>query len=161
MSPIWFIKQLKVFAKSNTFIMILIISRGLLFNTFELVLKSSVMKKLFLISIFLLFSISTYSQKTPLPKTEKNGDLTEITIYYENGSIMQHGFYTIDGKLHNSWESYNLDGSKKCFANYNNGIKVGVWTYWNDNKITKIEYDKNKVLKIEEIVLEEGSKNNF
>ena len=50
---------------------------------------------------------------------------------------------------------------KKCFANYNNGIKVGVWTYWNDNKITKIEYDKNKVLKIEEIVLEEGSKNNF
>ena len=64
---------------------------------------------------------------------------------------MQHGFYTKEGKLHGSWESYNSDGSKKCFATYNYGLKVGVWTYWNMHKITKIEYDNDNILKIEEI----------
>ena len=63
---------------------------------------------------------------------------------------MQHGFYTKEGKLHGAWESYNLDGSKKCDATYNNGAKVGTWTYWNQGKITKIEYDNDKVVKIEE-----------
>ena len=74
---------------------------------------------------------------------------------------MQHGFYTTEGKLHAAWEFYNSDGSKKCIANYNYGDKVGVWTYWNKNKITKIKYDTNKIVNIEEINAEERVKNNL
>ena len=80
-------------------------------------------------------------------------------MYYENGTIMQHGFYTADSKLHASWESYNMDGSRKCVATYNYGIKVGVWTYYKDNKITKLTYDSNKIVNIEEFNANEKVKN--
>ena len=119
------------------------------------------MKNLVLFITVLFFDISSYSQNTQLPKTETKGNLQEVTIYYENGAIMQHGFYTKEGKLHGSWESYNSDGSKKCFATYNYGLKVGVWTYWNMHKITKIEYDNDNILKIEEINIREQDKNNY
>lgn len=119
------------------------------------------MKKLLLIFTLLLFSVSIYSQTKYLPKTETKGDLQEITLYYENGAIMQHGFYTKEGKLHASWESYNLDGTRKCLATYNYGVKIGTWTYWNDNKVTKIEYDNNKVVKIEEFEVKDLPKTSY
>lgn len=114
-----------------------------------------------LIFTLLLFCTAIYSQNTKLPKTETKGDLQEVTLYYENGSIMQHGFYTKDGKLHASWESYNSDGSPKCYATYNYGVKVGVWTYWNENKITKIEYDNDKIVKIEEVEIPNKPINSY
>lgn len=119
------------------------------------------MKNLLIIIAFFFISASVYSQKTHLPKTETKGNLQEITIYYEDGTIMQHGFYTNEGKLHASWESYNADGSKKCYATYNNGVKVGIWTYWSKDKITKIEYDNNKIIKIEEVEIIPNNKINY
>lgn len=119
------------------------------------------MKNLFSFLIFLLLSFAANSQNTPLPKTETKGNLQEITLYYESGAIMQHGFYTKEGKLHASWESFNLDGSRKCYATYNNGLKVGIWTYWNKDKITKIEYDNDNVIKIEEFEIKPENKNNY
>lgn len=119
------------------------------------------MKKFLFILAVLLFSVSVFSQTKYLPKTETKGDLQEITLYYENGAVMQHGFYTKEGKLHASWESYNVDGSRKCLATYNNGAKVGVWTYWNKDKVTKIEYENNIVLKIEEFEAKELTKNTY
>lgn len=119
------------------------------------------MKNILLVFVFLFFGSVVYSQNTNMPKTETKGDLQEVTLYYENGNIMQHGFYTKDGKLHASWESYNLDGTKKCYATYNYGVKVGVWTYWSDHKITKIEYDNNKIINITELDIQNSPKNNL
>jgi len=109
------------------------------------------MKKIALLIILLITTSNIYSQNTTLKKIEVKGDLTEVTFYYKDGVIMQHGFYTKDGKLHASWESYNPDGSLKCYATYNYGLKVGVWIYWKEDKITKITYDNNKIIDIEEV----------
>ena len=117
------------------------------------------MKKFLLTVVILLLATTIYSQEAKIEKTKTEGDLTEVTIYYENGTIMQHGFYTSKSELHGSWESYYLDGRKKCIATYNNGAKIGVWTYWNGDKITKITYKNNKVIKIEEINKDERVKN--
>jgi len=119
------------------------------------------MKKLLLLATLLLFTNTIYSQESELRKIEKKGDLQEVTLYYENGAIMQHGFYTEDGKLHASWESYNIDGSRKCIATYNFGVKVGVWTYWNKNKITKVEYDNNKIVSVKESDEETSTKKDY
>jgi len=117
------------------------------------------MKKLFL-SIILLFSISfLFAQENIIQKEKAKNNLTEVTIYYENGSIMQHGFYNSQSELHGSWESYYSDGRKKCIATYHNGNKIGVWTYWNGNKITKVTYKNNKVVNIEVINENERVKN--
>jgi hypothetical protein len=143
--------------------MIKIISSKTLFCKFEIIESpnSKMMKKTLFILIVLFCTSFIYSQTNKLQKTEIKGDLTEVTLYYENGSIMQHGFYTKEGELHASWESYNMDGSRKCIATYNYGVKVGVWTYYKDNKMTKITYDNNKIIEIKEVNKEEKVDNNF
>ncbi|NLP57697.1 toxin-antitoxin system YwqK family antitoxin [Lutibacter sp. B1] len=119
------------------------------------------MKNLLLTFVTLFSTFVVFSQENDIRKIEKKGDLLEVKLYYENGNIMQHGFYTEDGKLHATWESFNLDGSRKCIATYNYGVKVGTWTYWSENKITKIVYDNNNIISIEETELTEKIKNTF
>ncbi len=119
------------------------------------------MKKIFFALILLFCTSFIYSQNNKLQKTEIKGDLTEVTLYYGNGTIMQHGFYTKNGKLHASWESYNMDGSRKCIATYNYGVKVGVWTYFKDQKITKVTYDNNKVIEIRDVTNDKKVENNI
>lgn len=119
------------------------------------------MKKIILISIFALFSLSLSAQNKHLPKTEKKGKLTEVTLYYDNGEIMQHGFYTKSGKLHGGWESYSENGSRKCVAFYDKGVKVGTWYYWNNKKVTKVIYDNNKIVLMEELTDEDQLKSKF
>ncbi len=111
--------------------------------------------------MLVFFSSIIYSQNTNFQKTEIKGDLREVTLYYEDGVIMQHGFYTEDGKLHASWESYNTDGSIKFYATYNYGVKVGVWIYWSEDKITKVTYDNNKIIDIEEVDIVKTAKSSF
>lgn len=102
-----------------------------------------------LITIF-FFSVSSYGQEN-IKKIVPVGDLYEVTIYYTNGNIMQHGFLNKEQKLHASWESYFLDGSRKCVATYDNGNKVGVWFYWKDGIKTKVTYKDNKIEVVEEV----------
>jgi len=105
---------------------------------------------LFIVTLLLSFSI-TYAQNTKLPKTEKKGDLTEVTIYYNNGEVMQHGSYNAAGKLQGQWNSYNEDGSKKCIAFYDYDVKVGTWIYWDKGFKTNVVYDNNKIIRIEKV----------
>jgi antitoxin component YwqK of YwqJK toxin-antitoxin module len=119
------------------------------------------MKTLLLTLTLLFSSIFSFAQDSNLRKTEIKGDLLEVTLYYENGTIMQHGFYTEDGKLHASWESYYIDGTRKCVATYNYGVKVGIWTYWNNDKITKVEYDNNKIISVKEVSEDSTIKKDF
>jgi len=109
------------------------------------------MKNIVLISAFLLFSSLVFAQSKYEKKIKKTGDLYEVTIYYDNGKIMQHGFLSKDKKLHASWESYNEDGSRKCVATYNHGVKVGTWFYYLDGKKTKVVYDNNKIISVEKL----------
>jgi antitoxin component YwqK of YwqJK toxin-antitoxin module len=109
------------------------------------------MKNIFFIILLILCTSKIYSQQTQLPKTEEKGDLKEVTIFYENGEIMQHGFFTKSGKLHGGWESYNSDGTRKCVAFYNEGVKVGTWYYWDKGIQTKVIYDHNKIISVEKV----------
>lgn len=106
-------------------------------------------KIIYLISFF-LFTSFIYSQEDKNRKVVPVGDMFEVTIYYDNGNIMQHGFLSKDLQLHASWESYYEDGRRKCYATYNEGAKVGIWYYWYDNKITKVEYENNSVISVED-----------
>ncbi|MFD1315003.1 toxin-antitoxin system YwqK family antitoxin [Namhaeicola litoreus] len=108
----------------------------------------------------LLFSVLTfficlnaYAQKKNQTITPV-GDLFEVTIYYNDGSIMQKGFLNQENQLHASWESFFENGDRKCVATYENGKKVGVWYYWDLNgKKTKVIYQDNKVVSTEEVTL--------
>ena len=109
------------------------------------------MKKLFLSIVFLFSSYFLFSQTEDTIKTVKLGSLYEVTIYYDNGNIMQHGFLTEDNKLHASWESYYEDGSKKCVATYDKGVKTGIWYYYYKDKVKRVTYSENKIIEVEEL----------
>ena len=117
------------------------------------------MKKIIIAICFILFAINVTAQNDIIKKVEVSNDLTEVSIFYENGTIMQHGFYTKEGLLDNTWESYNIDGSKKCIAYYKKGVKIGVWTYWNKGVISKVTYKDDKIISIKEFQEDELLKN--
>ena len=109
------------------------------------------MKKNVVVFALLLFTSFSFSQNNEIKKIKKVGSLYDVTIYYRSGQIMQHGFLTEDEKLHASWESLNEDGSRKCVATYNKGVKVGVWFYYYGDKKTKVTYRDNKIISVENL----------
>jgi len=108
------------------------------------------MRKFTITICLIMFGLYSNAQNEIIEKVKVTNELTEVNIYYENGALMQHGFYTKKGELHNSWESYYSNGSKKCLAFYKEGVKVGIWTYWNEGIISKVEYKNNKIVSIKE-----------
>ena len=114
-----------------------------------------VMKKHFFTALTLfIFAFAFGQEQTQQPKIEAIGDLFRVTVYYENGQIMQKGFMTKDNKLHASWESFYPNGNRKCVATYDQGDKVGVWFYWHMDRKTKVTYEKNRIVSVEELDLE-------
>ena len=112
------------------------------------------MKKLIIFIAVFAFCSTLTAQEKKNQKIEQVGDLFEVTIYYDNGQIMQHGFLTKENQLHASWESYYENGNRKCIATYNNGAKVGTWFYYYFDKRTKVVYDNNEIVEVEDIPLE-------
>jgi len=106
-------------------------------------------KKLLLITVlFSFFLVNSQSENNI--KMVQSGSLYEVTIYYNNGEVMQHGFMTPENELHNLWKSYYDDGTIKCKAVYNKGEKVGIWHYYYRNeKAKRVTYEDNKVVKVE------------
>ena len=117
-------------------------------------LKPVIMKKLIIFIGFLAISLSASAQDKTNQKIEPIGDLFEVTVYYDNGQIMQHGFLTKENQLHASWESYYENGNRKCIATYDSGAKVGTWFYYYLDKRTKVVYENNKIVSVEELPLE-------
>ncbi|WP_127844522.1 toxin-antitoxin system YwqK family antitoxin [Psychroflexus aestuariivivens] len=95
-----------------------------------------------------LMSFSLFAQDgNDNVKLEKEGELTKVTMYYEDGIVHQIG-YTKNNKLHGEWKSFDKDGNKIAKANYENGNKVGKWFFWNDGKLSEVDYDTNRIVKV-------------
>ena len=110
------------------------------------------MKKLIVILATILFSSQfSKAQDEDTLKLVNLGSLFEVTIYYDNGKIMQHGFLTPDNKLHASWESYYEDGKKKCVATYDKGVKTGIWYYYYKDNTKRVTYKDDKIVNVEDL----------
>ncbi|MFN2260849.1 MAG: toxin-antitoxin system YwqK family antitoxin [Psychroflexus sp.] len=80
-------------------------------------------------------------------KLEKEGELTKVTIYYDDGNVHQIG-YMKNKELHGEWKSFDQEGNKIAKANYANGNKVGKWFFWNDGKLSEVDYNDNRIVKV-------------
>ena len=100
---------------------------------------------LVLFAILLSYAVSSQELK---PKFEKEGDVIKGTFYYEDGSISQQGFYNKEGKLEGEWKSYDREGNKIALGKYTNGVKTGKWFFWNDNKLSEVNYDNNTIASV-------------
>lgn len=106
------------------------------------------MKNLFYILIVLLItSYSTIAQNNK-PVFSKEGNKIVGTFYHDNGTIAQKGYYAPNGKLDGHWLSYDDRGNLLTKGNYNNGKKVGTWTFYQDNVKKEVTYANSKVAKV-------------
>jgi antitoxin component YwqK of YwqJK toxin-antitoxin module len=112
------------------------------------------MKKLIL-AVVLMFSITAFAQEQKVTYKKLDNNLTQVTYYFaDNSDIMQReGFFNAEGKLQGTWISYDVDGNKIAIANYNNGVKEGVWMYFKEDKVNVVTYDNNKITNVEEKAL--------
>ena len=71
--------------------------------------------------------------------------IVKVEIKHDNGKIYQKGFLK-NNMLHGRWESYNIDGELVVLGHFSRGKKTGKWIFWNDNKLTEVNFKNNKVL---------------
>ncbi|MGY6648525.1 toxin-antitoxin system YwqK family antitoxin [Wenyingzhuangia sp. IMCC45574] len=104
------------------------------------------MKKAFLLVALFIGTLS-YSQNKVEVKETKSG-LLEVTYYHDNGKVAQTGFINNNKKNHGVWKLYDVNGNLKSTGNYNNGMKVGTWVFWNNpgqqnSHFARVEFNKN------------------
>lgn len=98
----------------------------------------------------LIVSMISYAQQERVLKLNKDTNLIDVIYYHDSGVISQTGSYTLDGKLQGEWLSFNAEGKKVVSANYDNGLKVGKWFYWNDETLKEVDYSNNKIANVNE-----------
>lgn len=105
--------------------------------------------------VFILFCITGFSQEQKVDYQQVNDELIKATYYFADNStiIEREGFFNSEGKLQDTWVSYDVNGNKTAIANYNNGKKVGVWQYFTEDKVSLVTYNDNKLIAVEEKVL--------
>jgi antitoxin component YwqK of YwqJK toxin-antitoxin module len=114
--------------------------------------KRFTMKKLQLI-IALFATVSTLAAQSSVEQNITNsyilnGDFIEAKLYHDNGQIAQTGFYTKENKLHGEWISYDTEGNKTAVAQYENGKKVGVWTFYQGDERKEVSYVDSKIAEV-------------
>jgi antitoxin component YwqK of YwqJK toxin-antitoxin module len=100
------------------------------------------MKKFMIIGAVLISSM-IFAQKGT-PKLEVVDNMVKATYYYDNGKIQQEGFFK-DGKLEGMWIAYDAQGNKLSVGEYSNGQKTGKWFFYNEAKLSQVDYTNNQV----------------
>lgn len=121
----------------------------------EILIKNKQNMKTFLNLLIMLICVSAFSQEQKVTYQKNDNDLVKATYYFADNSniIEREGFFNKEGKLHDTWISYDLQGNKTAIATYNNGKKEGVWTYFKTDKINVVTYKDNKLIAVEEKAL--------
>ncbi len=104
------------------------------------------MKRVVLLFALLISGLS-FAQEAQENTYEKAGDLVAVTTYYADGSVKEKGYFK-DKKPHGEWIMYNQDGVRVVRAHYENGEKVGKWMFMNNNVLTEVDYQDNRVASV-------------
>jgi antitoxin component YwqK of YwqJK toxin-antitoxin module len=113
-----------------------------------LILLPQIMKKTMLLLAVVLFAQFTFAQKEKKNEYVANGETIEATLYHDNGMIAQTGFYTNANALDGEWISYDAQGNKTAVANYDNGIKVGTWMFYQGETIKEVSYNNSDIAEV-------------
>ncbi len=108
------------------------------------------MKNLLFILSFLFIGIGCFAQKERKVTLNKDTDLMDVIYYHDNGEVSQTGSYTLDGKLHGDWLTFDINGEKTVAATYDHGKKVGKWFYWLDKTLKEVDYSNNSIVNVRE-----------
>lgn len=101
------------------------------------------MRTIFL-SMFFVFPFVLMANNEPInDKYSVVGAQVQKVSFYESGAVKEQGYF-LNEKLHGTWVSYNEDGSVNTIAFYDQGKKVGIWSFFRNGEEFKVNFDKRK-----------------
>ena len=106
------------------------------------------MKKLMMILALVLVVPMSFGQEEKKDTYVLEGDQIVATLYHANGVIAQQGFYTKKGVLDGQWISFDAKGNKTAVAYYDQGVKVGTWTFYAGDIKKEVTYDQSKIAEV-------------
>ena len=92
-----------------------------------------------------MFTLSLSAQKKKSSEFIREGKLTKVITYHENGQISQTGFLK-KNKLHGKWVSFDKKGKKLAIGSYSLGKKNGQWFFWTEGDLIEVVYQNNTVV---------------
>ena len=106
-----------------------------------------------IITLLALVAVVALGSAQEIKKNEyvvdkSDSNLIKATLYHDNGTVAQTGYYTLDNKLQGEWVSYDTNGNKTAIARYNNGKKVGSWMFFQGETIKEVTYMNSKIAKV-------------
>jgi len=106
------------------------------------------MKNFVLMLVFVVLGSHVIAQDTTNREIVKKGDVYEVTIFHENGTISQQGQYNNQGIVHGVWTSFDLNGNKTAVAQYNNGEKTGTWYFYEGEVLKEVKFSNSKIAQV-------------
>lgn len=85
----------------------------------------------------------------------QQGDLIEAIFYHENGQVAQKGSFK-NGKLHGEWIAYDMEGNTTALGKYADGVKTGKWFFWNDDRLSEVDFQDNAIASVIHRVSDKG-----
>jgi antitoxin component YwqK of YwqJK toxin-antitoxin module len=100
-----------------------------------------------ILSLAFLFLYTTAMGQVASKEIKNSSKTTEITTFYDNGQVKEHGYFNALGKLEGHWILYDTSGNILVQGEYNNGMKEGKWLFWDSNALKEVDFKANKLLK--------------
>ena len=101
----------------------------------------------YLALLLTMFSLTLSAQESKAPTYEKEGDLTKVIFFHDNGEIAQTGYFK-DKKRHGNWISFQDSGKKTAMGSYQMGMKNDQWFFWKGNELIEVIYEDNKIINV-------------
>ncbi|MCZ4317882.1 nicotinic acid mononucleotide adenyltransferase [Aequorivita viscosa] len=106
------------------------------------------MKKIISLLLLVLISGVAVSQNTKNNSYILEGDVIQATLYNQDGTLAQTGYYTKDNKLTGEWISYDFQGNKTAIATYKNGEKVGTWFFHRGVILQEVSFVDSRIANV-------------
>lgn len=106
------------------------------------------MKKIVFTAIMAFAMSLTFAQNSPKNIYVQKGNTIQATLFHEDGSVAQTGFYNKANKLQGEWTSYDTEGNKTAVAQYESGKKVGTWYFYDGDNLKEVSYNDARMAEV-------------
>jgi len=111
------------------------------------------MKTIALMMVFLTSVLGMNAQSEGLQNFKKTDKEIKAEFFHANGNLAQVGTYNLKNQLHGLWTSYDESGMKLSQGHYSNGRKVGLWTFFQNEKLVLVEFDNSKIVQVTDLTI--------
>ena len=106
--------------------------------------------------LFLIIICSAYLNAQNIePKFEQDGEMVKATYFHDNGVIAQTG-HMLKNKLHGDWLMFNNEGVKIAQGKYVNGMRHGIWFFWESDIVNQVNFIDNKIAAVKALDATDG-----